>query len=53
MIITNCPGMDDQGRCLAGKVITCNYLKECELIDDCIVKAAIRNQTVEMFEVSE
>ena len=37
-IIKNCPAMDDQARCMAGHIITCNYLKECEFITTCLLK---------------
>ena len=37
-IIKNCPALDDQARCMAGHVITGNYLKECEFITTCLIK---------------
>lgn len=40
-IISNCPAMDDQARCMAGHIITCNYLKECEFINNCLLKRIV------------
>ena len=40
-IIKNCPAMDDQARCMAGHVITGNYLKECEKAE---IKRILENE---------
>ena len=41
-IVSNCPALDDQGRCFQGSVLAGTAYKNCEERHDCLVKKIYR-----------
>ena len=41
-IVTNCPALDDQGRCFQGSVLAGTAYKGCEERHDCLIKKIYR-----------
>ena len=57
-IVSNCPALDDQGRCFQGSVILGTAFKECQERQDCLMKRIIktldfRNPVLKLIETRE
>ena len=57
-IISNCPALDDQGRCFQGSATLGTAFKECQERQDCLIKKVIktldfRNPVLKLIEMRE
>lgn len=57
-IVSNCPALDDQGRCFQGSIAFGTAFKECQERHDCLMKRIIktldfRNPILKLIEMRE
>ena len=57
-VVSNCPALDDQGRCFQGSIVFGTAFKECQERPDCLMKRIIktldfRNPVLKLIEIRE